>query len=95
MQNHEQLLARIAVLENQGAQNGSSRRSTRKRKRTPHAPMPSVDKAHNPGQQFLNWDEVQQRLDQSEKAIGAAGICLLQFVSVRLERDRFGSRGRS
>ena len=32
------------------------------------------------GQQFLNWDEAQQRLDQSEKAIGAAGICLLQFV---------------
>ena len=80
MQNHEQLLARIAILENQGAQNGSSSRSTRKRKRTAHAPMPSVDKAHNPGQQFLNWDEAQQRLDQSEKAIGAAGICLLQFV---------------
>ena len=80
MEKREQLLARIHTLQQQTQQAKSTRSSTRKRTPSVKTPLPTIAKGTNPAQQHLRQAAVQQQIDDAEEVIGAAGICLLQFI---------------
>lgn len=80
IQTREQLLTHINTLRQNAKGDSGGRRSTRQRQPSAKAPLPSIAKGENPKQPHLRQAATQQQIDHAEKVIGAAGICLLQFI---------------